>query len=350
MIRFAWLQSRTQSLTAVAALVALAVVAGVTGVHLSHLYNSLVAHCQTNCGLATSEFLNHDPSVLDHALTIVAQLVAPVLGIFWGAPLVTREFETGTHRLAWTQSVSRSRWVLTKLAVVGLATVIVAGALTVTITWWYRVLDPLTTNQYAVFDERGIAPIGYAAFAFASGALIGAILRRTLPAMATTIAAFVAARIAVGLWIRPHLLAPTHTAMSLLHSGGFGISFGDGSSVKLVAQGTAPHNAWTLSSHLVNSSGQVATSSQMSAFLRQHCPTIARPPSLPSSGHVAVQAPNQAAFQACMNQAAQSFHVVVTYLPANRYWTLQWLETGIFVALALAAATGCYWWVTRRSN
>jgi hypothetical protein len=27
----------------------------------------------------------------------------------------------------------------------------------------------------------------------------------------------------------------------------------------------------------------------------------------------------------------------------------QWSELGIFVALALAAAIGCYWWITRRS-
>ncbi|HYY79164.1 MAG TPA: hypothetical protein VFD04_08275 [Actinomycetes bacterium] len=51
-----------------------------------------------------------------------------------------------------------------------------------------------------------------------------------------------------------------------------------------------------------------------------------------------------------MNQAAKLFRLLVTYQPANRYWTFQWLETGIFIALALAAAIGCYWWVTRRTS
>jgi ABC-type transport system involved in multi-copper enzyme maturation permease subunit len=349
-IRFAWLQSRTQTLCAAAVLIALAVVAAITGVHLSHLYTSLVSHCQTGCGLSTSEFLTHDPSFLDHALTVLAQVAAPVLGIFWGAPLLTRELEAGTYRLAWTQSVSRSRWLVTKLTLVGLATAVVAGVLTLTITWWYRVLDPLTTNQYAVFDQRNIAPIGYAVFAFTTGALIGAIVRRTLPAMAATLAVFVAARVAVSLWVRPHLLSPVHKTMSLLTSGGLGLSSSNGSSFNLVAKGTAPQNAWTLSSHLVTSSGHVVTSSQASAFVRQYCPKIVPPPLGLKTGHASVRAADPAIFQACFTQAAQKFQLAVTYLPVSRYWTLQWLETGVFFVLALAAAAACYWWVTRRTS
>jgi ABC-type transport system involved in multi-copper enzyme maturation permease subunit len=348
-IRFAWLQSRTQTLVAAAVLAALAIIAAVTGVHLSHLYTSLVSRCQTGCGVATSQFLTHG-NFMDHVFTIVAQLAAPVLGIFWGAPMVTRELESGTYRLAWTQSVSRSRWLLTKLAVVGLATVIAAGVLTLTITWWYRVLDPLTANQFDVFDERSIAPIGYAVFAFASGALIGAIIRRTVPAMATTLAVFIAVRVAVTLWVRPHLLAPLHKTMSLLSGDGFGISSNNGSTFTLVAKGSAPQNSWTLSSQFATNSGHIATSSQLSAFVRQHCPRITPPPLEPKAGHTVVRAADPAAFHSCLTQAAQQFQLVVTYLPANRYWTLQWLETGIFFGLALAAATACYWWVTRRTT
>jgi len=36
-------------------------------------------------------------------------LAVPLLiGMFWGAPLISREFEAGTFRLAWTQGVTRS--------------------------------------------------------------------------------------------------------------------------------------------------------------------------------------------------------------------------------------------------
>ncbi|WP_328759276.1 hypothetical protein [Streptomyces sp. NBC_00271] len=52
-----------------------------------------------------------------------------------------------------------------------------------------------------VFSARGVVPIGYAALAFA----LGVLFRRTLPAMATTLAVFTVVQIAMPLWIRPHL-------------------------------------------------------------------------------------------------------------------------------------------------
>ncbi|MFE5088408.1 hypothetical protein [Streptomyces mirabilis] len=52
-----------------------------------------------------------------------------------------------------------------------------------------------------VCSARGVVPIGYAALAFA----LGVLFRRTLPAMATTLAVFTVVQIAMSLWIRPHL-------------------------------------------------------------------------------------------------------------------------------------------------
>jgi ABC-type transport system involved in multi-copper enzyme maturation permease subunit len=349
MTRFAWLQVRTQALITAAVLAALAVAAAITGIQLSHLYTSLVAHCHTGCDLATSQFLSHD-HFMDHALDLLAQIAPALLGVFWGAPLLTRELETGTYRLAWTQSVTRSRWLVTKLAIVGLATVIIAGLLTLTITWWYRALDTVGTNQYAVFDRRDIAPIGYAAFAFASGALIGAVIRRTLPAMATTLGVYVFARIATTFWVRPHLLTPIHQTISL-PADHFGVASINGSAMTLVAQGSGPANSWTQSSQFVTNSGHKASSTQLAAFVHQYCPNVGLPPAAATPpGHAVPQPGGPAAGQACLDQAAKRFHLLVTYQPANRYWTFQWLETGIFIALALLAAAGCYWWVTHRTN
>jgi hypothetical protein len=352
MTRFAWLQSRTQTLVAAALLTGLAVVAAITGIQASHLFHSSVAHCTSGCGFAISRFLSHD-SFMDQGLDILARSVPALLGIFWGAPLLARELETGTHRLVWTQSVSRSRWLVTKLALGGLATVTVAGLLTLTITWWYRARDQVGgANPYAVFDRRDIAPVAYAAFAFASGALIGAIVRRTVPAMAATLGLFVSVRVATSIWVRPHLLTPRRTTTSLLNANGFGFTSSNGSALTLVAQGSGPPRSWTLSSQLLASSGHVATTAERAAFLHQYCPTIGRPPVAPTTINGRVPAPPgaQEAFQACQAQAAKMFHLLVTYQPANRYWTFQWLEAGIFVALALVAAVGCYWWVTRRTS
>ena len=103
------------------------------------------------------------------------------------------------------------------------ATVVVAGILTLAVTWWSRGFDILSANQYANFDERDIAPIGYAAFAFTLGALAGAVVRRILPAMAITLAGFVAVRLAVMAWVRPHLFTPIRTIVALTSAPSFEI-------------------------------------------------------------------------------------------------------------------------------
>lgn len=353
MTRFAWLQSRTQTVTVAVALAALAALAAVTGIHLSHLYDNLVASCpatRSPCGAATDQFLSHD-NFLQQAFTLLMRLAPALLGIFWGAPLLTREFESGTFRLAWTQSVSRSRWLLTRLALSGLVVVLIAGLLSLTVTWWYRSIDLAGTNRYDVFDARDIAPIGYAVFAFALGAFLGAVIRRTVPAMAATLAGFIAVRVAVIEWVRPHLLNPLHTAMSLLDTDRFGLGSINGSSITLIARGQAPDNAWQLSSDLVTSTGQHVTPAMNTAFLHQYCPSISLlPPGPPASGRAIGKVADPAAFEACRAQAAKLFHLTVTYQPAGRYWTFQWIESGIFVALAAAALAGCYWWVTRRAT
>ncbi|MHB8450933.1 MAG: ABC transporter permease subunit [Mycobacteriales bacterium] len=348
------MQSRNQTLTAAALLAAVAIAAAVTGVQLSHLYSSLVGNCHTGCDLATQKFASSD-DFMNRALDLLAQVAPALIGIFWGAPLLARELEAGTYRLAWTQGVTRSRWLLTKLAVGALSTITIAGLLTLTITWWNRAPDKVGTTPYAVFDRRDIVPISYALFAFAAGTLIGAFVRRVLPAMAATLGVFVLARIAATFWIRPYLLTPVRKTMSLLGAGPsapvqLGVGSQNGGAVTLFAQGSGPPNSWTLSSHLLTASGQRASSAQVSAFLNQYCPNIglSQPAAPPGPGITRVVGPD--AGRACLQQAAKTFHLLVTYLPAGRYWTLQWLETGIFVALALLACAGCYWWVTRRIN
>src|SRR5262249_62301744 len=48
-------------------------------------------------------------------------------------------------------------------------------------------------------------------------------------------------------------------------------------------------------------------------------------------------------------KAFASLHAqtLVTYQAASRYWPLQWYETGIFLAAALALAGSCFWWIGR---
>jgi hypothetical protein len=68
-----------------------------------------------------------------------------------------------------------------KLALVGLASMTVAGLLSLMVTWWASPLDKVHMNPFGTFDERNIVPVAYAAFAFALGVIAGIGVRRTLP-------------------------------------------------------------------------------------------------------------------------------------------------------------------------
>src|SRR5581483_9122884 len=97
---------------------------------------------------------------------------------------------------AWTQSVTQRHWLVVKLGLVGLAGMAIGGLVTWMYNWWASPLDAATKDIFTPvnFGYHGVAPIGYAAFAFALGATAGVLLRRTVPAMGATLAGFVAAR------------------------------------------------------------------------------------------------------------------------------------------------------------
>ena len=60
-------------------------------------------------------------------MTAVVLVLPALIGLFWGAPLIARELEAGTHRLVWNQSITRTRWLAVKLGLTGLAAMVAAG-------------------------------------------------------------------------------------------------------------------------------------------------------------------------------------------------------------------------------
>jgi hypothetical protein len=181
-------------------------------------------------------------------------LVIPALiGLFWGAPLAARELETGAFRLAWTQSVTRGRWLAVKLALVGLCSVAVAGLLSLMVTWWSSPLDRTYASQFIAFSERGIAPIGYAAFGFVLGVTVGLLIRRTVPAMAATVIPYIGARAAVTA-LRPHFMTAVTAAQKLprdVNTKQLGVD----------SWPTYQSGNWVLASKTVTTGGQPAAAS-----------------------------------------------------------------------------------------
>jgi hypothetical protein len=355
-IRFAWIQARTAITVGAGALVVTAVVLGLTGPHLAHLYDTIVRGCSAHgdCSTAASDFLANDRG-LQIGLDVLIVVVPGLLGIFWGAPLLAREFEAGTYRLAWTQSVTRTRWLAAKLGVLGLASMVVAGLLSLMVTWWSSPVDLANMNRYVSFDQRDLVPVGYAAFAFALGATAGVVIRRTIPAMAATLVAFVAARLAFAHWVRPHLIAPVlrDFALSMATVGGYGSS--NGGPGNLIANPPDIANAWVYQSQIVDTAGRPLSA----AFVTRTCPQLGVPPTGAVSHHlgvhgasVGVAPPGEGrALQDCVSKIGATFHELVSYQPASRYWTLQWYELAAFLAAALVLGGFCLWWIrptTRR--
>ena len=127
--------------------------------------------------------------------------------MFWAAPMVSREYEAGTHRLAWTQSVSPLRWITIKIVLIFGVLASAALALSLLATW---TLDPLTAafgGRYngTWYDIQGIVPVACILFALAVGATASALIRRTIPAMAVTLVVYAAARIPI-----EFIRAPSH--------------------------------------------------------------------------------------------------------------------------------------------
>lgn len=256
--------------------------------------------------------------------SFTAALVAlPLLvGMFWAAPLVSREYEAGTHRLAWTQSVSPLRWIAVKIALIFAVVAVVAIALGALTTWTLDPLTPAFGGRYnsSWYDIQGIVPVACMLFALAAGVAASALIRRTIPAMAVTLVGYAAARIPIH-WIRPHFWsADTITTSAPLTSL---LRDPTGGPQNLVTA-KVPDGSWLLSTTMFDPSGNVVPSSTGNLdILRRYCPEL--PPRSAISDQMRA---------ACAPRLTGSLRAVTDYQPASHFWYLQAVESLIFVAVA----------------
>lgn len=248
--------------------------------------------------------------------------VPAVLGMLWGAPLVAREFEQGTHRMVWTQTISRTRWLLTKSGMLLAATVVVVAALTAAVSWWSAPILRAADERFlpGFFDLRGVVPVAYAVFAVALGIAIGTLVRRTVPAVGLTLLVFGAVRALVTLFVRPRF----QTAVTTVYP------FSDQDPRRGMQD-------WPVSIATVDRAGHVVGSGlslDLNA-LGVSCPGIE------------ARVPDFDALQACIRDAGVQVHAV--YQPGDRFWTFQWLEFGLFLVFA-AALIGLALVVVRRRS
>jgi hypothetical protein len=331
-------QFRIPGLVVAAAVAVLGIALAITGPILAHL-------AATRGDNFLGALAVNDPQQAVYYIGAAVVLVLPaVIGVFWGAPLVARELDSGTYRLVWNQSVTRTRWLATKLGLLGLAAVIVTAAAALGLTWWAQPIDAavaagqsgrfLPRIEPSIFAARGVAPIGYAALALVLGTALGAVLRRTVPAMAVTLALLVAVQVTVPLWVRPHLLAPEviTTDITAENFQGFYGSGPDAPPDALdVDFGIA--GAWQLANETVDRTGAVVAL-----------------PGIPGTC-----APSAAADpRGCMTSYANTlsglgYRQRLTYQPDSRFWSLQFRETALYLALAMLLATAAAYRIRRVS-
>ncbi|WP_121828619.1 transporter [Streptomyces sp. S1] len=334
MIWLTWRQFRTQAAVLFAAVAALAATLAVTGPQLADLHRT--------AGSSLVDRISSADQTLYYTGLLLVLAVPAVIGMFWGAPLISRELETGTHYLVWNQGVTRTRWLATKLGLGAAASMTAAGLTSLAVSWWSSPIDRSiddggATDTYfprlnpVAFAARGVVPVAHAAFAFVLGVALGLVIRRTLPAMATTFALYAAVQIAVPMWIRSHLAAAERTTVPI-EPDGAPVSIQEGAE-EIVAHPEVP-GAWETSQQTLNAAGHPApVPSSFADCLR----TGSSPPTLQQ-------------FEGCLaDLGALGYEQQVTYQPAGNFWTLQWAETGLYLGLALALSGFCAWWIRRRT-
>jgi len=303
-----WRLQRTETLVAVGMLALLAALLVPTGINMANAYqhDGLGACLSINpgpiCGQKIGDFQQRF-----QALTTLANwftLIPGLIGVLLAAPFIF-DLEHGTYRLAWTQSITRGRWLLGKLGLPVAAAVLAAGALILLFTWWrapnIHINGRLDTGNY---DTTGTVVIGYTLFALALALALGAIWRRAAASLTVAFVGYFAMRIFVDYALRDHLVAPLKATY------------------KGAQQPNFLYNAHIMSVDATINGKQIFSGND--SFL---------------GGHVQAQAPG-------MNHAI--FHVV--YQPASHFWPLQLTETGLFVGLAATLILFAAWWTHQRAT
>src|SRR5579872_2520317 len=158
-----WRQYRLQWAIALGLLAAFGAMMVVTGLQMAAQWHSALAACgatRTCASLPGSSLFLGSHAV--GFLVILTLGVPAVLGILLGAPLVAHEIESGTSLFAWTQGITRGRWLAVKAGWLLLTAAGVAGAVSALVTWWSGPDNALQGDGFnpGRFDIMGIAPVG----------------------------------------------------------------------------------------------------------------------------------------------------------------------------------------------
>jgi len=327
--RMAWVIWRQHRLAIAGVLALLAVAAAlvmIEGIQLHHAYTAVTA-CRpagsAACLQVASSFSNDD-SFAAGIVAALLQAVPALIGAFAGAPLLAGIFESGTFRYVFTQGFRRTRWVAAKLVSLAVVVAVAAGAFSAVFSWAYGPLLGKDGYGYSAlvptfFDLRGVAFAAWTLAAFAIGVFAGELIRRVLPAMFATLAAWSGLAFATALFLRPHYRAALQTTNP-----------GIGPPARVISQW------WTLH-------GKPVDLTALSAALRPvdvrvvSAKVFSPGPSTPEP------------FNTVHYLLMHGFTLVASYQPGSWFWPFQWIEGGWLLVLSVLLGASAIWLVRRRA-
>ena len=316
-----WRQHRFALAGVAVFLGALAVCLWLAGLKTHHVYAATIAACQpptsVDCGVMITTLIGTNGFLSNG---FILQAVPVLIGAFVGAPVLARELETGTFRYAWTQGLGRRRWAVAKLGLLAVVVTAAAGAFGALLTWYYA---PFVGNQSlglprttpltpALFDLRGVGFPAWTLAAFAIGALAGMLIRRVVPAIIATLAAYAGLAFAAGGYLREHYVAPIVTTRLDVF---------------------AP--AWILSREWTKA-GRSVSQSFLSQVLQGGGANLAGKGGVPQ------------AIASWRYLVQHGYTQWTTYQPTNRFWPFQVIEGSWLLVLSVLLMTVTVWLVRRR--
>lgn len=263
-------------------------------------------HCRTATCVYDQDALLTYKSFSQYA-TIAVSLVPFLVAAWAGASLTGREMESGTAQLSWSQSVSPARWLAVKLT---LPAVLVTAATSVLVVLhqrtWRRSQSRIDTakswTDVLTLHANGPTTVAFALSGLAAGALAGLLLRRSLAALVAALLWTAAVRGAVALAL-PHLWPSVTTVTGFDQNGPRSLGL-------------------TVDQGLLTAGG----------------------------GHVADPYCGSDLSPSC-SDLYKKLHAVGFYSdshPYSHYWPLQWVATGIVLALTALTVLAAFRLLARR--
>ncbi len=297
MIWVTWRQHRAQALVCLAVLCAVAAYAIGAGIWMRHTFDAdsipscLARSGGAGCPAAITSFADKFSQGVATIANVALLIVPGLVGIVVGATALGQELERGTWRLAWSQTVPRNSWLVTKLGLVTGGLVAFGVAVTVAMTWYHQPLDQVTARlQPLPGTAEGLTFTASLLCAFGLAVLAGLLLRNTVGAMVAAYVTWEIPTAVVTLLDGPIRFPPPVTVRLECHAGCPGVSV-------------------------------------------RSVPTV--------TGHFG---------DYVMSIARSGGQLVVTYQPASRFWLVQLIGGGIYLFFAATALGAALWLLHRRTT